>query len=59
MKTPAWISTHPGSEERAAAILEYSRKQEFEPVQLINDRTWTILKNRIVAEQQGAVVKTQ
>ena len=42
-----WISTHPGSEERAASILEYSKgmENEFQPV--LASSTWEEIKKRL------------
>ena len=42
-----WITTHPGSEIRTKAILEYIAGKEFEKHMILDSAKWTALKNGI------------
>lgn len=42
-----WVSTHPESEERAKAILTYSKKHQVKPIPVLRESQWTAMKNAV------------
>lgn len=45
-----WISTHPGSEDRTAAILDYIKDREVDTEMVLDSTTWITLKEDLSKE---------
>jgi predicted Zn-dependent protease len=45
-----WISTHPGSEERTKAILDYVAGRKFNEEPILDSTQWTFFKEQVMKE---------
>lgn len=44
-KSLTWINSHPGSEERASAIIEAASSREYDKLPLLSDSSWVSFKD--------------